>query len=345
MSGRKPVTVYDIASRLGYSPSTVSRVMNNSILVGSETRDRILRTAQEMGYQPRRIRRPEGRAILTVALIIPRYPRRSIHLFYDPAELVAGIESAFGGIRARVVVALAEGAERLFDAKKSADLDACVFAFSLPDRAFREKLAARGIPWIALNRTDPDANWIAADNAGGMGELIRRTAGRWGKRYRPCFIGFRPIGPVSEQRRAGFEAAATGAGTRERSVLLDLDDIRELSGERIRALRRSGVNAFHCFNDVMAVYLYQAALSAGIRIPEQASLTGFDASPVRELLTPQIDTVSLSVERLGREAGAWLRSLIIERRVEPVQLLVAGEYVEGDTIGAVGSRTAEEEAQ
>lgn len=333
VAAKKSVTVYDIAARLGYSPSTVSRVMNNSVLVGTETRKLIREAAEEMGYLPRRVRRPERRSILTVALILPQYHQRSIHLFYDPADLVAGLEAGFGGARANVVISLAGSAARLFDAKKSADLDACVFAFTLPEAGMQETLERMAVPWIVLNRTAAGTNWVAADNAGGMAKLVRAAATRWGHSYRPCFIGFRPVGAVSERRRAGFETAVKECGAADRAMIIELDNIHELSPRRVRALTAKGVNSFHCFNDVMGVYLYQAALQAGVRIPGSASLTGFDSSPVRDLLTRPLDTVNLSVERLGFEASRWLRSVVIERKSEPIHLLVEGEYVPGETVG------------
>jgi LacI family transcriptional regulator len=332
-SMKKPVTVYDIARELGISPSTVSRVFNNSMLVGEETRERILRTAGEMGYRKRRIRRQQARAILDIALVLPSFTRTTLHLFYDPAELITGLEDGLSDTRVRIITTLADGRDRLFTNKKLGDLDGCVFAFTTPDPALCRNLDAREVPWVVLNRVSESFNHVSNDNAGGMRKLVRRAYSRWGAKLRPCYFGFAPIAPVSAQRREGFLAELTVCGIPPGSAhLAELGQIRALSATVLRGLRDEGYNAFFCFNDVMAVYAWQVAQSAGIAIPEEASLTGFDRSPVRDLALVAIDTVNLPVYRLGLEAGRWLKSNIIDRAQDPIRMLVEGEYVAGETL-------------
>jgi len=93
-----------------------------------------------------------------------------------------------------------------------------------------------------------------------------------------------------------------------------------------------GYNALFCFNDVVAVYVLQVARQIGIRIPEDLSLTGFDNSPVRQVSVPPLTTINLSTRELGAAAGSWLRRCVIERAEEPLQLEIAGEYIEGLTV-------------
>ncbi|HUX14398.1 MAG TPA: LacI family DNA-binding transcriptional regulator [Spirochaetia bacterium] len=330
---RKQVTVYDIADRLGISPSTVSRVFNDSILVSSETRERTLEAAEQMGYRKRKIRRQQSRTILNVALVIPHYDRSSVHLFYDPAELVDGLETGLGEVRSKIGVTLSDSSAGLFDHKKLGDLDGCVFAFSLPDLKLRAELRRWNVPWVALNRVSTEFNFVATNNAGGMMRLVEQAVSRWGQQLKPCYIGFRPIESVSRQREQGFDAGLRQYGL-ERSVAThwDIDAIQDLTVASVRTLVDRGVNAVFCFNDVVAVYFYQVAVRAGFKIPDDISLSGFDHSPVRDLLIPPLDTVSLSVHRLGKEAGCWLRACVIERKQDPIHLLVDGEYVPGETI-------------
>ncbi len=87
-----------------------------------------------------------------------------------------------------------------------------------------------------------------------------------------------------------------------------------------------------CFNDIIAVYVYQAALHRGIRIPEEFSLTGFDNSPVRTLLDRRIDSVDLGVDELGARSARWLYRRIIDRSEEPISDCATPKYVAGDTL-------------
>ena len=72
--------------------------------------------------------------------------------------------------------------------------------------------------------------------------------------------------------------------------------------------------------------------SRGIPIPERFSLTGFDRSPVRDLAARKVDTIHLSIRKLGIEAGRLLKERIIDRAAGPVRKLLQGEYVPGETV-------------
>ncbi len=328
----KRVTVYDVAKDLGVSTSTVSRGLNNSILVGEEMRRRIHAAARRLGYRKRPIKRQKLRTILNIALFLPEGPGMYTGLFYNTAELVEGLYEGFGEVRANIVVRLAAGGSP-FRTKKLGDIDGCVFAFSEPDEETHREFLARGVPAVQLNRVNPRRNFVSCDNAAGMELLLRRIASR-GAGHRPCYLGLARIPSVDARRREGFLAAAeklniaAGAGD-----AFSLRGLEEVSGGLPSRLLRTGYTAVMCFNDVVAVSFCQAALREGIHIPRDLSLTGFDDSPVRELAGRRIDTVSLSVRSLGREAAGWLRRRIIDREKADIRRLIAGEYVPGDTIG------------
>jgi LacI family transcriptional regulator, galactose operon repressor len=337
MNGKSRVTLYDIARKTGTSASTVSRVLNDSVLVGDETRKRILIAAADAGYQKRRIRRQQARKILNVALVIPHYKERANHLFYDVADLVAGLEAGFADVRARILVTLSNTSDRLFQHKKLVDLDGCIFAFTVPQASVRTVLAERNVPWVVLNRISKEFNFVSVDNKAGMIELVRHAYSRWGRDMRSCYIGFSPVKAVSDQRKQGFRMGLSEVGLNPSDALeWDLATIEDLSSERIRDLRSSGVNAFFCFNDTLAVYFYQLATLLGVAIPRQASLSGFDYSPVRNLLVKPLDTIVLSVADLGMEVGTWLKRYVIDKTEQPIHLLVKGRYVPGETIRSEG---------
>ena len=97
-------------------------------------------------------------------------------------------------------------------------------------------------------------------------------------------------------------------------------------------LLKNKYNAITCFNDVVAIYFMQKALTLGISIPKDLSITGFDNSSVRNLFLKKIDTIQLSVEKLGEEAGAWLKRRIIDKEDEIIQKEILGDYVKGETV-------------
>lgn len=323
-------TVNDIAARLNISPSTVSRVLNGSPLVKEETRRRIEETAAAMGYRKRRIRRHGPRSVLVVALFLPRSSDVYHRLFYDPAELVAGLTDGFGDVRTQISVSVNQPNPGLFSTKKSGNIDACVFGFTTPSADVAALLRDRRIPTVLLNRESPRDNFVSADHRTGMRRLMRRACSS--RPLRPCYLSFVPAQPVAASREQAFLQACL-----EENVPCDPDDvyriesIREIDGAFLKTLTRR-YNTVFCFNDFVAVYLYQVALLTGIRVPGELAIAGYDDSPVRQLTPQAIDTISLSPYRLGEEAGRWLRRAVIERSAEPMQLLIPGDLIPGDTL-------------
>lgn len=329
----RKVTVYDIARKLNMSASTVSRVLNNSNLVGIETRERIIRVANEMGYHKRTIRRHRRRAILNVALFLPFGTDNHLHLFYDTAELVHALDSGFGDVRANIISVVNGPSVRLFDHKKMGDIDACVFGFTSPSPELLDVIDSRDIPVVLINRIDSRRNYVVSDHAAGM-ELLLDELIRANPDVRPCYLGFPVVPQVSELRHRGLLKAA-----RRRGIDFGGGDVRnfnaisEIAPRQIEALLQRGYDALVCFNDVMAVYTYQCALHMGLRIPDDFSLTGFDNSPVRSLISDPVLTVDLAVPELGYQAGKWLRETIIDKTDASLRLHVPGRLIAGTTIG------------
>ncbi|MFP4373613.1 MAG: LacI family DNA-binding transcriptional regulator [Spirochaetaceae bacterium] len=326
------VTVYDIAKRLDISPSTVSRVLNKSALIGSEKRELILRTAEEMGYEKRNIRRHGARSILNIALFLPHASMAYQHLFYDAAELIASIERGFTDVRINILTSLNAEDSIVFTHKKLGDIDGCIFAFTEPDGGLAEAIAERDIPAVVLNRIEEERDFVTCDNHLGMHRLLEHLSACRDD-ARPCYIGFTPAVPVTTYREEGFRSACVSLDRSCRSgAVRRIDTLDQIDEGFVRSIVADGYNAVMCFNDFVAVYFYQAALAAGLRIPEDLALTGFDNSPVRRLAVKRIDTITLSTGRLGEEAGRWLRSRIIDKSTDRLGLSVEGELIEGETV-------------
>jgi LacI family transcriptional regulator len=330
MKTRNP-TVNDIADRLNISPSTVSRVLTGSPLVKDETRRLIEETAAEMGYRKRRIRRHGPRSILVIALFIPRSSNVYHRLFYDPAELLAGLTEGFGDVRTQISVSVNQPNPELFTSKKSGNIDACVFGFTTPTNDVAQLLKERDIPAVLLNRESSRDNFVSADHLAGLRSLLQRAASG-GKRVRPCYISFTPARAVAQRREAAFlEGCAAEQIDCDATDIFRIDSVHQIDQTFLEQLSHR-YNTVFCFNDFVAVYFYQVAIISGFQIPRDLAIAGYDDSPVRQLTPQKIDSVSLSPYRLGNEAGKWLHRVIIDRCTQPLQLLLPGDLVPGDTL-------------
>jgi LacI family transcriptional regulator len=329
----KKTTVYDIAHELGLSPSTVSRVLNNSSLISHEKSELIISTAERMGYRKRSIKRQKNRVIVTIRLMMPPAKYSYIHLFYDVSELIEGIQKGFNDTKVNIIISINDGDLTLFDSKKLGDIDGCIFAFTRPSLSLEAMLAEREIPFILLNREDKKNNYVMIDGLGGMQKLVNVMWDRYGKDLHPCYIGFSPLDAVSKRREEGVRlgCASLSIPFSDKDVF-NIDAINELKDTVLPQILERSYNAVLCFNDLLAFSLYQSALNLSLAIPDSFSLSGFDNSPMLDLLDKRINTIEFSLRKLGVEAGLWLQHKIIERIDLPLQKNLEGTYIGGGTI-------------
>jgi len=328
------VTIYDIAEEVGVSTATVSRVLNGSTLIAPETAEAIRDAAQRLGYHKRTIRRQRGRAILHIRLVLPSRAERVQKLFYDYADLLAGIKAGVQDNRVNVVTDVEGEALDLFGHKKGGDVDGVIFAFTRPAEAVYEQLARRGVPTLTLHRLVEGRDYITCDNAEGMRRLVAELAARCdvdGAELRPCYLRLEAIRDIADDRQRGIVAGCREAGVHfTRRDVIGVSAIANVDPALVGRIDRRGYNAVLCFNDVVAAAFCQAARVAGFDPARQWAVTGFDNSPLRDLMRPRLATISLPVQTLGEQAGRWIRRRIVERRDEPLAMRIPGEYLAGD---------------
>lgn len=326
----KKVTVYDIAEKLSISAGTVSRALNTSSLISSEKSELIRRTAKEMGYEKREIKRPGSRAILNIILFIPYSTEPQYHLFYDSAQLISGIRSGFGETRVNILAELNDGSSTVLDNRKVGEIDGVVFAFTDPPETIVTMLARRKIPMLLLNRKDDKFNYITLDNDGAIDKLFSLVKAEK-KRLQPFYIGLKGAEKVNSYRENAFLHSCKTYEIKKFEVL-EISSFEEITPGLLKDIHKREFNWIVCFNDIVAVSGLSSAALADIMIPEEISITGFDNSPLRNVFSRKIDTIELEVNEMGRRAGEWLFQNIIEKESAPIQEELQFRYISGDTI-------------
>ncbi len=329
----KRITVYDIAKKLNISSSTVSRVLNNSSLISNTRSEQILKTAQEMGYKQRNIRKQGSRAILNIHLFLPVADTSLTHYIYNISELIDSIHEGFRGVRLNINSRNNDGNLDFLSYKKTGQIDGCIFAFTKPNSKLTQELKEREIPVVLLNRKSRKLNYLYYDTNQGMQLLAEKVYQKWGEKIRPCYVGFRGLKSLSMERLKGAQQVFTDHGISfNENHLFMVDDLDNIADSVPPWIIQNGFNAVLSFNDLVALSLLQSLLSRGIRIPEDLALTGFDNSPLLKLLDRKINTISLSIPELGRRAGEWLYASIIEKKDTPLNEILPVIYIPGDTI-------------
>ncbi|MDC7221240.1 MAG: LacI family DNA-binding transcriptional regulator [Spirochaetales bacterium] len=328
---KEKVTLYHIAEELGISASTVSRVLNGSSLISDERSRLIQETATRMGYIPRNVKRQKNRAILNIQLFLPPSRETFIHLFYDVAQVLEGIQEGFDNVSLNITTRLNDGDDSFLEKKKTSQVDGCIFAFTRGSRSLLKTLEKKDIPYIHLNRKVEPA-YVVYDMAREMDQLAEALYQKHGNSLKPAYLGFSPLSSVDEERWNGAKEAC-----RKRGIILNdqdrfsLDNIEDMD-DNLEEICKGDYNALFAFNDLMAMSFYQRAQSSGINIPGDLSLCGIDNSPIQQISPVRIDTIDFSVLLLGKEAGQWLYKRLIEKEKLPCRLTLDGEYIKGDTL-------------
>lgn len=309
------VNLRDVAAHAGVSPATASRVFGGSSKVHDATRERVLASAHELGYVVNGLARAmQGRGTRTVAFVV----RAMIGPTF--AAVAAGAEHVAGSNGHLLFMSTTHG-----DSEREAALIATlreqrVAAVLLvgsteSDTAFGERVAgyARDLadveaPLILCGRPPvPEDHGLVSvdyDHRAGVGLAVDELA-RLGHR-RIAYVGEQRGMTTAELRMDGYLDGLTRNGLVAepefiRASLNHEDDGARAVAELVAA--DTGATAIVCMTDNIAVGAYRAARAAGLRIPEDISIVGFDDVPIVGDLTPGLTTVHPPFHEVGVRAA------------------------------------------
>lgn len=307
------VTIKEVARRAGVSVATVSRVYNHSQSVREETRLRVRRTAQRLGYSPHGAARSlVTNRTHTIGVLLPDLYGE----FFS--ELIRGIDQTAQsrGYHLLLSAARSEG-ESLEAALRSmrGRVDGLILMTPDLDAAAAGRTLPAGFPLVLLNGPPSDAacDSFGIANFDGASAVVRHLAA----------LGHRRIAIVrgaehnfdAAERLRGFRAAAAELG-------LDADPALELPGDFSEAgghaaalellWRGVGATAVFAANDCMAIGALSAFREVGLRVPEDIAVVGFDDIPMARYVDPALTSVRVDISELGKTATDRLLDALAE---------------------------------
>lgn len=324
-------TIIDVARKCGYSKTTVSRAYAEPDSVSEKAKLKIYAAAKSLNYTPNAIARAMVRQRTeNIAFIIHEKQSPAIlNPFYSPILEAVMRESARRNYSVFVMtnqdVQLPNGEVYI---KKQ--MDGVIFVGEANPEVIRT-LREQKIPVVLLNNVLDMEGLLcittshyegAVSAVGHLYERGHRKIGLLAGRFSP---------QVNEARYKGYADALTQRGLEIiPQYILEIDPSLE-AGERAMAglLRlENRPTAVFCTNDTVAAGAMKAVIRAGLRIPEDVAIVGFDDSTVSHIVEPELTTVRIDMDRMGRLATEKLFDLIegipsIETRIEiPTELIV-----------------------
>lgn len=298
------ITSRDVAREAGVSQPTVSRALRDDPRVSEPTRATVLEVAARLGYVPAAAgrnlsTRSTGQVAVVADLANPLYP-----------FLVAPVhdELADAGLR---MVLLTEHTEEDVLSRHLLDgsVDGVLLTTATSGSSLPGELERRGVPFVLANRRVPGvgADSVTADNRGGGAAVADLLLGL-GHREVAAIMG-PSSASTSSDREQGFteRLAESGVDLDPRSVHRGSFGHRDgVAGLTALMAARRRFTAVFCVNDFVAVGVLNAALAAGVSVPDDLAVVGFDDMAISAWPAFGLTTVDVPVEAIARSAARLL---------------------------------------
>ncbi|TDE99052.1 LacI family transcriptional regulator [Occultella glacieicola] len=366
----KTPTVYDVAEMAGVSIATVSRYFRNPDAVRESTRERVGQVVRDLGYVPSGSARGlAARRTGTVGVCFPSFddvdridarrlgagPPVRVRVDTDAhqdtgsdlyiAEVVRGteIEAWRHGFAVMIAVPRGAAAHNVVEGL-AGRVDGLV---TLARAIDPDQLAhiSRRIPvvMVAGPRDGDVYDHVTANNHGGMVALTDHLITEH-RLTRLEFVGGPEDSPDAQVRFEGFTEAMllAGLGVPERPIARS--DFTRVGGRETGRLllaerRLEGIDGLVCANDQSALGILDELTAAGVRVPQDLAVTGFDGIEASNVSTPRLSTVRQPMVELGRLAVAQLLRRLAEPMTEPSTRVLGVEVLLRDSCGAHATST------
>ncbi|HFC08940.1 MAG TPA: LacI family transcriptional regulator [Chloroflexi bacterium] len=352
-SSPKRSTSYDVARLAGVSRTTVSLVLNNApnAHISPETRQRVLEAAHKLHYYPHASARrlAQGRTA-TVALVWHRGPDADYRDAFLPA-LLQGITRALRQHGYHLIFRPLEPDEpddAFLELAQGRHADGLILSGPRADSPYLEALHQQGFPLVLHGQLpDSDIPWVDVDNRQGARQATEHLLS----------LGHRRIGMItnapldyvaSRQRLEGYRQALAEAGVTPDEAWVQWGNFDEESGYRamqklLACLPRP--TAVFVASDMVALGALKAVWDAGLRVPQDVAIVGFDDLTTTRFTIPPLTTVRVPAFRLGQEAGNLLIEIITRGKAFQPHILLQTSLIVRASCGAAITPKGGESAQ
>jgi DNA-binding LacI/PurR family transcriptional regulator len=300
--GRAP-SIRDVAHEAGVSHQTVSRVLNNSPSIRPSTEARVREVMARLGYRPNRAARTLVTARNnTIGLLVAGrglWGPSSAAIAVEEAARAAGYTVASAALGNEDYASMASALDSLL----AHGIDGLIVIAPHGRALDAVRRSAPGLPAVALHRTNGAGEAVTLDQEGGARAATRHLIELGHTRIAHL------AGPQdwveAEARAQGFAAELREHGLQQRPLLFG-DWSADAGYAAGRVLLATDATAVFAANDQMALGLLHAVAEAGLRVPQDVSVVGFDDLPESRYFLPPLTTVRQDFPELGRRAIAVL---------------------------------------
>jgi LacI family transcriptional regulator len=330
--------IREVAKQSGVSVSTVSRVFNEYADVSPSTRERVLAVARKLDYAPSAAARTlvKRQSQLIGVVLFTGYEHPDIHHpFFQ--EVLVGLKHGIGELGYDLLLFATEqpGSNQgrphsYLRRARQHGVDGIVVMGVDRDDPEVEKLVRSPVPVIAvdLDVSGDHTSYVASDNIGGARLAVRHLHGLGHTRI-ATIAGPADTKPGAD-RILGYRAEMNALGLEIHPGYVAEGDFYAESAERLMQSllrRRTPPTAVFAAADMMAVGAIQAIQAAGLSVPGDVAIVGFDDIRLAELLSPPLTTIRQDMVGIGLAAGRALVEQIENPDSTPPVLTLPVELV------------------
>lgn len=337
------VTMKDIAEKLNLSINAVSLALNNKAGVSDDTRNNVLRVAEERGYFDNKPQYLRAYASKNICLILEH---RFFIDSYFYSRVIVGIEEEARKNNYDVIVNFIDNNNYVIPNCLESKKAAGVIALGIMCDEYLSKLKNYGLPMVLVDNTSlsETIDSILTDNKSGTYKATRYLINKGFKKI--GFFGDLAYSLSIKERYFGYtEAIKTVIEASEKieqyiekhSITDDLEELiikNDINAiyERLKQIEEMP-EAFVCSNDNAAFQLNNALKKLGYKVPEDLSIIGFDDIELCNLILPKMTTVKVNKESMGKKAVQRLLWRMTHKN-EPVEnTIMSVELIERESVG------------
>jgi DNA-binding LacI/PurR family transcriptional regulator len=311
-------TLKDVAKKAGVAPSTVSRVINDSSRISEETKFKVRKIMDEIGYHPNiNARNLVKQRSHNLGLVIPYSTEEA---FADPfySEILRGIGVLAHSKGFNLLLLTSNGEEEekktVLNAVRGKQIDGVLLLRAKKEDELIDELTKINFPFVIVGRPEEKDKyyWVNNDNITASEKVVDYLI-KNGHQKIAMIIGDDNY-IMNNDRLEGYKRSFKKNGLKINNDLIlksdntDHQNIYMLSQQMIK--EHPEITAFYGMSDTMAYTIMQAMNDMNVKIPDDISIVGFNNNPMSKIVSPPLTTVDINIYLLGNKATELLIGVI-----------------------------------
>lgn len=331
------LTINEIARLAEVSPSTVSLVMNGKGRIGEAVRERVLAVVKEMNYSPRAAGRGRKVGMGDIAVVCPITADMADRQHGYGAWIMAAQNQLlqYGG-RPQLFVGASRIEQDIVFQKFLNDgaLKGAVLFGTNDEDGYIQKIIEAGLPAVVAHRLPKrhEFSYVTLDDERAAGSAAERLL-ELGHRH--CAVVCHPHNLAwNTDRRNGFRQACLAGGASSKEYVVDPNGNDRVFDALASKIRKSEATGIFASNDYVGMRLLDAFHRAGVNVPKDCSIIGFDHTEYKSTEGLRLTSVALDDIEVGRTAARILRDLVgPQAQITFEGVLLQTRLMEEDTTG------------